>query len=379
MKFYVSQPFSQWLKLGGSTIALMGILSGSMSALVATASTTQAASSSQTERMQQPATRKLASVRLPARIRTAVLRTYARQLNVPVSKLRVVSFSRESWSDSCLGLGTLVESCATASVNGWRVEVSDGSQQQFYRTDNTGRQIRIEDINNAGSLPQAVGQKVLAIAAKDSGIPVSQLTIAAAKPRTWDGCLGVSGPNEFCTMIGIPGWQVIVTGAQQYAVYHLNQTGTLVKRNPTTSVSGTVVPTFWEPEPSSPTDTEEIIFQSITSGGIAGQSYKTLLRKDGQVLRIDLQSNPPAVPTLIRQLSSQQVQEFIQTLQQNEFGDFLGFNYPSTIGADYFTIALIVPSRGQGVQYVDMIQDQTPAKLQQVIQAWNRITNPGSR
>ncbi|MBD2020211.1 hypothetical protein H6F43_08435, partial [Leptolyngbya sp. FACHB-36] len=56
-----------------------------------------------------------------------------------------------------------------------------------------------------------------------------------------------------------------------------------------------------------------------------------------------------------------------------------GFNYPSTIGADYFTIALMVPSQGQGVQYVDMVQDQTPAKLQQVIQAWNRITNPGSR
>jgi hypothetical protein len=181
-------------------------------------------------------------------------------------------------------------------------------------------------------------------------------------------------------MIGIPGWQVIVAGPQQYWVYHVDRAATQIKRNPTTSGKGNVVPTFWEPDPSMvPPNTGEIIFQSIKSGGIAGQTYKTLLRKDGQVLQIEVGAHLPKVPTRIRQLTPQQVQEFIKLLQQNEFGDFLGFNYSPTSGADYFTIALMFPGAGRGAQYVDIVQDQTPAKLQQIIQAWNRIASPGSR
>jgi hypothetical protein len=183
-----------------------------------------------------------------------------------------------------------------------------------------------------------------------------------------------------CSMMGIPGWQVIVAGPQQYWVYHLNRTVTQVKRNPTTSGRGNVVPTFWYPDPSIvPSNSGEIIFQSVKSGGIAGKAYKTLLRKDGQVLQIELGQQPQKVPTLIRQLTPKQMQEFTKLLQQNEFEDFLGFNYSPTSGADYYTIALMSPWAGRGTQYADMVQDETPAKLQQIIQAWNRISSSGSR
>ncbi|MBM0743122.1 hypothetical protein JOY44_16155 [Phormidium sp. CLA17] len=234
-------------------------------------------------------------------------------------------------------------------------------------------QTRQFKVNDSSSLPKAIRQKVLAIASKELRIPVNQLKITAERSRFWDGCLGVASPKAMCPMIGIPGWQVIVAGPQEYWVYHLNKTATLIKRNPTTSAKGSVVPTFWQADSTMvAAKPGEIIFQSSTTGGIAGQAYKTLLQKDGQVVRIDLRQQPPT-PTLIRRLSPPQVQEFVRFLQQNEFEDFLDFNYSPTAGADYFAIALMTP-RGNGIQYVDIVQDQTPLKLQQIIQAWNRIT-----
>jgi hypothetical protein len=371
-----TQKPTRWLKPGVATIALLSLLTIGMHSL--NAANVQAEAPTPTLKGQPAAPRRTpALVRLPNSVRTAVLRTHAQQFNLPINTLRVVSFSRESWSDGCLGLGKPEESCLMALVEGWRVEVGSGAERWFYRTDRTGRSVRIEDNNSAASLPQAVGQKVLAIASKDMGVPVNQLRIAAGRSQVWDGCLGVAGPNQLCTMIAISGWQVIVTGPQQYGVYHLNQQATQIKRNPTTSGKGTVIPTFWQPEADATgTNTSEILFQSVTRGGIAGMAYKTMLMKNGQVVRINLRTQPSAAPTVIRQLTPQQVQAFTQILQQNEFSDFLGFNYPTATGADYFTIALMPPGSDRGTQYADMVQDQTPPKLQRIIQAWSRLSSP---
>lgn len=316
--------------------------------------------------------------RLPARIANAVLRTYARQMQVPVRTLRVAAASRETWTDSCLGLQKPDELCAAVVTNGWRVEVSDGTQTAFYRTDATGKTIVKEEIDHGGSLPQAIAQKVLMTTARESGVSVRYLKIAAARSMVWDGCLGVAGANQVCTRIGIPGWQVVVSSPQQYWVYHLNQTASEMKLNPTTSGRGTIVPTFWEPDSEGLGDRgdDNIVFQSITSGGFAGITYKTVLQKDGQVVQMTLRGNAGSSPKVIRRLSSLQVQQFMQTLQQQEFGDFVGFNYPVANAADYFTIALMLPGGNRGVQYADIIHNQTPTKLQQTIAAWNRIIQP---
>ncbi|MBD2036200.1 hypothetical protein H6F76_14355 [Leptolyngbya sp. FACHB-321] len=377
-----SQKMAQWLKPGVATIALLSLLTIGMQSLSAKPIQTEASppvptlKPVPTQKGTAPP-RPAPAVRLPGSVKTAVLRAHARDFQMSIKTLRVVSFSQETWPDSCLGLGRPEATCGLALVSGWRVEVSNGAKRWFYRTDRTGRNLQMENTNNASSLPRAIEQKVLAIAAKDMGVPVNQLKLAAARARGWDGCLGVADPTTGCTMILIPGWQVIVTAPQQYGVYHLNQTATLIKQNPTTSGKGTLVPTFLQPDPSMDgSNTGDIIFQSMTSGGIAGLAYKTLLMKDGKVMRIDLRQQTPAASTLIRQLTSQEVQAFVATLQQNEFSDFLGFNYASIEGADYFTIALTASGATQSTQYVDMVQDQTPPKLQQIIQAWNRITNP---
>jgi hypothetical protein len=58
--------------------------------------------------------------------------------------LKVTESSRQSWSDTCLGLGKADEICGQMIVEGWRVVVSDGSQTWVYRTNARGNIWRLE-------------------------------------------------------------------------------------------------------------------------------------------------------------------------------------------------------------------------------------------
>lgn len=359
------------LQAGVSAIALFGTLAISTPGLTAPAAGASLKPSARIAQQIQPA-----FSGLPRQIERAVLRTHASQTQTPIRQLRIASFSKQMWSDGCLGLGRPEESCIAVMTEGWRVEVTHNNQRWVYRTDLTGDNIRAETTpDTEQSLPTALTQKLLSTVAREQRVPVRQLKLAAARSRVWDGCLGVAGPTEACTKIAISGWQVIVTGPQRYWVYHTDQTGSRIKWNPTTSASSPIAPTFWQPDENWPPATigNDVVFQSITSGGFAGQTSKTVLMQDGRVMRMRVQGNVIGTSVLVRRLSAQQVRQFVQLLQSNEFGDFSGFNYPAPAGAaDYFTIALMSP---QGAtQYADMEVEQLPTKLQRTIQAWSRIT-----
>ncbi|MGL4620328.1 MAG: hypothetical protein ACRCZS_14895 [Chroococcidiopsis sp.] len=84
------------------------------------------------------------SDRVPPKVVKAVIADLSQQQNISPDKLKVTKYSRESWSDGCLGLPQPEEICSQAIVEGWRVVVSDGSQKWIYRTDNSGRNVRLE-------------------------------------------------------------------------------------------------------------------------------------------------------------------------------------------------------------------------------------------
>ncbi|MBE9015080.1 hypothetical protein IQ272_02710 [Chroococcidiopsidales cyanobacterium LEGE 13417] len=84
------------------------------------------------------------SDRLPPKVVQAVIADISQQQDISPEKLKVTKYSRESWSDGCLGLPQSEEICSQAIVEGWRVVVSDGSQKWVYRTDNSGRNVRLE-------------------------------------------------------------------------------------------------------------------------------------------------------------------------------------------------------------------------------------------
>lgn len=194
----------------------------------------QAAAANSVESPQNTATLKQSrSNELPRSVVNAIRRNLARSTRIPPGQLRVVSFSQQSWPNSCLGLGKPDEACAEIFIeNGWRVVMSDGRQNWVYRTDNTGRIVRLEgqETPSSNKLPSSVTNAVLEAASRQLGVTSSQLNITQSQQQTWpDGCLGIPNPVELCLSALTPGWQVTVEGKQQRLVYRTNESGSQVR------------------------------------------------------------------------------------------------------------------------------------------------------
>lgn len=79
-------------------------------------------------------------------------------------------------------------------------------------------------------LPPEVKSAVLEAAASRTSQTVSTLRILEAQSRNWsDGCLGLAEPNELCTQVITPGWQVVVTDGRRNWTYRTNELGDLIK------------------------------------------------------------------------------------------------------------------------------------------------------
>src|SRR4028119_712900 len=74
----------------------------------------------------------------PATVAAAIRRELSRSTGIAADKLKVTESSRQSWSDTCLGLGKANEICGQMIVEGWRVVISDGRQTWVYRTNARG-------------------------------------------------------------------------------------------------------------------------------------------------------------------------------------------------------------------------------------------------
>ena len=211
-----------------------------------------------------------------------VRRDLAERLNVQRDRLEMVGFSRETWSDSCLGLAAYNERCAMATVEGWRLEVSNGQRSWFYHTDMTAQVIKLESMDDT-TLPPQVRERLIQTIVQREKVPAASLIITEAQPRTWDGCMGIFEPEQMCTMIAIPGYRAIVAGAEQSWVYHVSEDGSQIVQNTTASGSRhQLVPTLM------PTDSPpygqpiaDVVFRTIESGGLAGIFSERFLMADG--------------------------------------------------------------------------------------------------
>lgn len=76
----------------------------------------------------------------------------------------------------------------------------------------------------SNKLPTTVKYAVLQDASGQSGLPISSLRIVKAEKRTWpNGCLGLGGPDVFCTQALVPGWQVTVEGGKKRLIYRTDE------------------------------------------------------------------------------------------------------------------------------------------------------------
>ncbi|MGB3206654.1 MAG: hypothetical protein WBB28_16840 [Crinalium sp.] len=166
--------------------------------------------------------------RLPANVLNAIRQDLTRQQRI--SQLIVVSYSRRNWTDGCLGLGKPEESCLAAIVPGWRVVVSDGNQTWTYRTDSSGRTLRLENQTTGGNSQVSVTNAVLREVSRRTGLPTSDFRIVESQRRNWsNGCLGLFSPGIACTQAIVPGWRIVVANGQQRWVYRTNESGSVVK------------------------------------------------------------------------------------------------------------------------------------------------------
>lgn len=178
------------------------------------------------------------SNQLPNSVINAIRRDIASRTQSPRGQWRVVDYTQQSWPDGCLGLGNPDEICTRILIEkGWRVVMSNGRQLVTYRTDATGRIVRMEDEDSSGNpgtpdssdLPRSVNRAVLQDASQRTGLRPNQLRIVQSERREWsDGCLGLGRPDFGCMAVIVPGWQVIVESGQQRLVYRTNASGSQV-------------------------------------------------------------------------------------------------------------------------------------------------------
>jgi hypothetical protein len=101
------------------------------------------------EQTQSPAAPKQISDQLPkqtipAQVVNAIRQDLAKNTKIAAGKFKVKESSPQTWPDGCLGLAKPDEFCSMALVEGWQVVMVYGNKTWMYRTDNSGRAVRLE-------------------------------------------------------------------------------------------------------------------------------------------------------------------------------------------------------------------------------------------
>ncbi len=343
-----------------SVLVITGILSLSLSAIALV----QGAMAAPSYLAQQGGQSDL----LPHSVANAVLQDLSNREGIPVSQLNIAEFSRQNWTDGCLGLANPEELCTQVLVEGWRVVVSNGSQKWVYRTDGNGRNIRLENPNQTASLPSTVAHAVIKDATERT-----KPHIVKVERRTWaNSCFGLNPPGVLCAAVAIPGWLVTVVAGQQHLVYRTDDAGNTILFDEDASQSGDTstikpvpIPASLLPLPSG------VIFQEINSGTIAGLTTQIDLQNDGRLIRVQDNRDGTTSQTQLTRISQQQVQQFQQLLQQ-QLAQVSGLEYPPPVGAtDYITVTLTSPAGT--TCYTDIDRHRLPSSLQAIVRAWNQI------
>jgi hypothetical protein len=80
---------------------------------------------------------------LPPKVVLDAQQWLATQLNMATDQVTIIDMEQAEWTDSCLGLGRLDESCLQAITPGWKITFEVNGQRYEVRTDETGSTIRM--------------------------------------------------------------------------------------------------------------------------------------------------------------------------------------------------------------------------------------------
>jgi hypothetical protein len=212
---------------------------------------------------------------------------------------------------------------------------------------------------------------------KRFGVSPQTIKLSNSQRATWDSCLGLAKPDRLCTQIAISGWKVIVSNKSQnrFWVYHTNENGKQLAYNITASLPRNAkipTPGFVDKKNIVPTSSDSVIFQSAqTTGHSLGYSAWELT-SDGVVTRRQITPNP-SKPEKMKQLSQQEVKQFLDILNKNSFSHFNGLGYlnMSAIAAD--AVSYQLSYGGVVTEYTSTSPEQLPTKLSRIISAWDKL------
>jgi hypothetical protein len=314
---------------------------------------------------------------LPDTVIQAVKQAASKRFDVPVGQLNVVDSRQRMWPDGCLGLGAPGVVCTQAIVPGWWVPVTDGIQTWVYRADAQGTVVKLEEAEKA-RLSVSIARKLVERVARENRVPVSSLRITEVRSQVFGGCLGLYQTLQNC-VVGIPGWQVVVRGAKQSWVYHLNEQATRIERNGTASGAGWALRvTFDEGMAERPALDSKIVFRSTISGGFAGNMTQMVLTTDGKVTKYSSSPLARIAPKVIKTLSPEQVAAFKQVLETERYPNLNGLNYLTEMAVADVPGTMFESQLGV-VQYINLEQYRLPRSLRQVIRVWEdliRVNRP---
>jgi hypothetical protein len=252
--------------------------------------------------------------------------------------------------------------------------LSDSRETFTYRFKQDGSDF---ELDATATLPKSIENAVLSeVRNRVEGISVSPRNIAEAKQVRWrNGCLGIINERRtrYCFSRIVDGYRVTVKAGSEIFVYHTDNSSTVILNESASTITDnqtTVLPVrIPRNELPSPL-TRGIVFRQISSGGLIGQTYETVLFDDGRIMRYrmgDMNDSQRSV----RQVSRQQVSDF-QRLLQRQRDKFNNMSYPATRGAaDYMTYTLT--SRDGTVQFNDTSRNNISPDLLNIVEVWNRI------
>jgi hypothetical protein len=147
------------------------------------------------------------------------------QLNVAVDQVRIVDLEQAEWTDSCLGLGRLNESCLQAITPGWRVvfEVNDVTYE--VRTDETGATIRLAPSEGAAeNTLENSHWSLVAFGPPDGQQPIAGLNITLLMADGQAG--GFGGCNIYGTTFQVDGGMISFEHAASLCRCRCDRSGT---------------------------------------------------------------------------------------------------------------------------------------------------------
>ena len=85
----------------------------------------------------------------------------------------------------------------------------------------------------ADAVPPDVASNIQNKVSEILGVPVESIQFRSVEAQEWpNGCLGLPEPDEACTEAIVPGWLVVFVADGQEYRFRVDQTGTVIRREP---------------------------------------------------------------------------------------------------------------------------------------------------